>query len=163
MDTSTTIAGIVIILAIIAPIFLYNKNSKKKKKQFINDFFALGEANGIKISEYDVWNHYAIGFDSDSKKILYLNNSANTEKALIVNLQLVKASEIQNTSRSVGTNSGSQSVLEQLNLKISLSGKDTALIFLEFFSINNNSILVDELKLIEKWHKLITTTVKEAK
>lgn len=159
MDTTSYVTMIIIVFAIIVPAFISGLRSKKKKEKFKSEFLAIGESNGIKISEYDKWNHYAIGIDRESKKILYLNNVLNVEKVLIINLNMVRSLEVQEISRTVNTKSGNIKVLDQLKLKIKHRAKDTSEIYIEFYNSEINSIPHNEMELIGKWRKIIDLAI----
>jgi hypothetical protein len=155
MDTTAVISIIVVSLAIIMPI-VYNRIQSNKKKQSSEAAFrAIAHANGLNISESERWNHYIIGIDKGSSRLIYMNKEYNNNEPLIIDLSVVKAIVIRDVSRGVDTQSGRVTVLDKLNLTLVQKGKDTLPISLEFYNSEMDATPHHEMEIITKWKKTL--------
>ncbi len=159
MDSTAIISIIVVSAAIIIPILFSVIRSKQKKQKFTDGFYALGQSHQLKISESEHWNHYAIGIDRESLKLLYVSDYSTKNDAIVVDLNTLKSVEISEISRPVNTKSGSTNVLEQLRLKAIAKNKETPPVFIEFYNAENGSIPVHELQLATKWKMIIESSL----
>lgn len=142
-----------VIVLIIFAVIKYN--AIRKKQKFKKIFHNLGKENEINISEFDNWKHYALGIDRHLKKILYLNNSKGAEKAIIINLSLIKSVEMQENSRHVKSANGDLRVLDSLGLKVNMKSKDAVPVILEFYNSDNSALRHHEMDTAEKWKQII--------
>jgi hypothetical protein len=126
MDTTAVISLIVVGLAVIIPIVYSRIRSNREKKIAVASFRVMAHANYLNLSETEHWNHYAIGIDRGSSRLIYQNKNSQSE-AVIIDLSRVRSVETRDVSRGVETKSGRVSVLDQLNLILMPKAKDTSL------------------------------------
>jgi hypothetical protein len=163
MDTTAIISLIVVSLAIIIPIIYSSIRSEKKKQKSKAEFWALGKSRDMNISEYQKWNHYAIGIDKKSAKLMYLKTDISSYVPKIIDLSLVMSAEVLDSSRTVDTKSGRVTVLDQLMLKLTYKAKDSVPDILEFYNSETDATPHHETEIIAKWKKIIDFSLHSLK
>lgn len=161
MDTSSIITGIVVAAIIIFPLYYFYITKKRKDKKIKNDFFAMGSSVGISISEFDVCNDFAIGTDPFLNKIIFYSNR-NEKK----NIQVVDTTEVKKCIPVIqrrNSGSGSSGSIEGLKLCFEFKNVTISPVFFEFYKETDDSILANELKLLEKWENLLNLKLSKGK
>lgn len=163
MDKTAVISLIVVSIAIIIPIIYSQIRSKKKKRKLLAEFRELGKANNVNISEYENWNHYAIGIDKESAKLIYLNTDLADKGPVIIDLSLVKSCEVQDFTRGVDTKSGRINVMDLLKLRLTLKANDIPPISLEFYNSETDATPHHETEILAKWKKIVEISLNSLK
>lgn len=161
MDTSSILMGILVAAACILPLYYLYIVKKRKDKKIKNDFFAMGSSVGISISEFDICNDFAIGADPFLNKIIFYS-SRNEKK----NIQTVDTTDVKKCITIIQRrNSGSGSSASIETLKLCFEYKNTSIspVYFEFYKETDDSILANELKLLEKWDNLINLKLSKSK
>jgi hypothetical protein len=134
MDKSSTIIGIVIVVIIVLPFLIYNIYKSMKKRKFQKDFMDFAEKANLKISRHDIWkNHYAIGIDSDSKRLLYYNIKENKPGATLIELSEVQKCRVVSTDRHVKSQNSINDKTNRLELVITYNNSGVPEKILEFY------------------------------
>ncbi|WP_439882691.1 hypothetical protein ACSX1A_05870 [Pontibacter sp. MBLB2868] len=152
MDFETVIIGLVSVAFFLVPILYVQHVQKAKKNKIIEDFIKLGEQQQLTITQYDFWEpFYAIGIDTEKKKLLYTRNQAGNEQQELVDLAEIIKSGISKTS----TDSGGNKVIERVDLALHTRTPKQQAKFIEFYSKEENLNFSNELLLSEKWNNII--------
>lgn len=156
MDLSSTIIGLVSVLAFVIPIALIIRASKAKQKKFLSSFVKLAQQQNISLSETEVWDSsYAIGIDSSAKALFYLKKRIDTEEHVAVNLSNMSSCKVLNSSRNVG----GSTIVDAIYLVVSFKSPSEAEKRLEFYSSNHSASITDEPQLAQKWASMVNATV----
>jgi hypothetical protein len=135
------------------PIIIINHKKRSRDKQFVQMLFNLAGQYNCKITEYDHWGNKAIGIDKQRLQLFFIckkEASGLTEKQ--VDLDTIKKCRFINTSRTVNTGGGSQTVIEKLELGFTWNDPKIPEDYMEFYnSIYDSLSLRGEIQLAEKW------------
>lgn len=160
MDTSTTLAGLVIILIILIPIVLAKRKIKKREKMFLQSLYSLAEENRSEIIVQDHWNDTAIGIDTDAHKLFFIRQRADNKLQRTINLAEIQKCRILQTSRILNSKNGSQTVIDRLGLAFISRDQNSPEQILEFFNSDyESSMLYGETQLCEKWLQIVNDTL----
>ena len=161
MDTSSIFMGIFVAAVCILPLYYFYIVKKRQEKKIKNEFFAMGATSGITISEFDINTDFAIGIDSASGKIIFYSNR-NEKK----NIQVVDTSEVKKCIPIIqrrNSGSGSSGSIEGLKLCFEFKNPSLSTVYFEFYKETDDSILANELKLLEKWENLLNLKLSKSK
>ena len=151
MDTSIIIMSIVIVGLIAIPVLLL-ENTKKKGKKLLKSIQDLAKKNNNKITEFDKWNSYAIGIDSNSRKLYYASNLQKDEQSTVIDLALVQNCKISNIRKT----KSSKTEEERLVLEFSFIDKNKSNVTIEFYNSEVDGLTMQgEYQLAEKWMRII--------
>lgn len=156
MDLGAAIVGIVIIGICVIPFVFISANSRKRKERLLQGLFGYAEKNNSKISQYDLWNTSTIGMDDTALRIFFTRKVKDTETRQMIHLAEVQKCRVINSGRSVNTASGTNKVIEKLELAFTFRDKSKPETVLEFYNTDSDSLtLTGELQLTEKWNKIV--------
>ncbi|SEP61202.1 hypothetical protein [Flavobacterium urocaniciphilum] len=149
MDFSFISIAITLFVVCVLPFLLYSlKNNKKRKIRFLN-LEKIANQNNAVIHEKDIWNQSIIGIDNKNKMLFFSKSSDEFDKFISVNISDLHSCSIEKTV-------SNHKAIEKLELELKFADKPT--IVLEFFNIKVSRIIINELELIQKWHKLLKIT-----
>ncbi|MBN1821268.1 MAG: hypothetical protein JXR31_02515 [Prolixibacteraceae bacterium] len=155
MDISVAITGMVLLSAFIIPVIIININSKKKAKGKINRLKSQFLLLGLEPGEYDLWNTYMIGADSQKNIVVYISGDNDHQDVKIIELLQVKKCEVRNSSHLAETKTGNQPVSDSVGLMISFRDEKRESTYLEFFNAEKEAQLDTELILAKKWVEIM--------
>ena len=156
MDTSSTIIGLVILAVFILPIILLHSARKKRERKQLELFDQYVSSKGLFLQQRELWNHYAIGMDTEHKQLFYAKQHLDDNREEVVSLSEIAMCEIaREMIRPTANAADDDLVLDrlELNLKFKESGRQS--LRLEFYNREESTGLSDELELTEKWRKRI--------
>ncbi len=156
MDSTTLIIGFVMILLIASPIVLTGISRKSREKKLANDFNLLSKSNNSTISQSDFWSGTVIGINQDDKLVFFIRQLKDLNESIAINLN-----EFQKCNFIKTTNKGD--VVEKLELVFTPITKNKPETKLEIYNAEINPLLAGEIKIAEKWVKLINETISEHK
>jgi hypothetical protein len=160
MDSGTTIFGLMLLLICILPIILLTRKRKKREKLFLQSLFRLAEKSNSKVTERDLWNNTAIGLAKESNKLFFTRKTADNHLLKEINITEMQKCRVVNTSRTVSTPKGVNTVIDKLELALTYLDKNRPEILLEFYSTDHDSFsLSGELQLTEKWKEIINSAI----
>jgi hypothetical protein len=134
MDKASTIIGIVIVTMTVLPFLIYNIFKNMKKMKFRKNFMEFSEKSNLKLSKHDIWkNRYAIGIDSDSKRLLYYNIKENKPGATLIELSEVQKCRVVSTDRHVKSQNTINDKTNRLELIITYNNSGVPENILEFY------------------------------
>lgn len=150
-----------LVLLILAPIIAGHFRNVRRDKSIINTLKGSGSAAGLTLSESDAWNGtYAIGIDTDQRRLVYLNRAGGAKEEVSADLSAARDCRVDITARTEKTPNGSMTVVEAISLVITFRDKGLREKRLDFY---NNQIFpspVRERTLAEKWQKIISTVIQ---
>jgi hypothetical protein len=160
MDFVTIIIALIIILVCVVPFIIMGRNNKKKERQFLETLSSLAGKYNATVSQYDIWNHTAIGADEGMNMIFFTKKSKNATSLQQVAIAEIQKCRVVNTSRSVSHNNSNTAVIDKLELAFQYQDRNRAELFLNFFDVNTDSLTVSrELHLADKWCKLVNDRI----
>jgi len=148
METTSILIGIICLALIIAPIFLLNLSRKRKGQKILSKIQSQANKNNGKITEYEYWNNYAIGIDSNARRVYYFSTLDKNKEFQEVDLLQVQACKISNIRNTETDN-------ESLVLEFSFLNKSTNS-KIEFYNSEHDGLTMhNEFQIAEKWLKTI--------
>lgn len=164
MDNGSTKIGLWIIALIVLPFIIYYLYKKMKEMKFRKGFLVLSEREKVIISQKDLWkNCYAIGIDTDSKKLLYFNKRKDKERGTLIDLSEVERCRIVNTDRTVKNKNGNNKPTNRLELVFTFNNSGIPEKVLEFYNNTEFMPTVDDFSLIENWLQIVNSNLKNGK
>ncbi|NUO02039.1 MAG: hypothetical protein HUU01_15650 [Saprospiraceae bacterium] len=159
MELSSAIIGGVCLILFILPIYLLNKSGVQKEKRRLNAMLALGEKYGLKLTTTDGWNGYTIGLDEHAGKLIYVKSTDEDQREILIDLNDIRQCNIVNTPREIKSKSGTQRIVDRLELQFLYKKPETAPVLMEFYDGRKQFQLSGELQMVEKWAKIIRQTI----
>lgn len=87
MDKASTILGLSLVVLTALPFIIYNVYKKMRKSKFLKDFVDMAAKAKLTFSQKELLhNCYAIGIDSDTKKLFYLRKQVDKEDGTLIDL-----------------------------------------------------------------------------
>lgn len=160
MDTFS-ISTILVIVAIILLIILWQWVSKKKKTgkscKILN---SVAKSYNCKIATYDFTNNILIGTDEDSRYLFYYNKKDKTSLALQLNE--IERCRINLVRHGIGSGNNIQTVIDSIQLVITLCDTKKSEVTLDCYNSIRDFYFPDkDLALIEKWDAFIKAGIKK--
>lgn len=154
MDITTTLMGIGLLMAFLAPVgylLAEQKISLSKREKAIQK---IAEENRLVLTQIDFLPDMAIGVDMDSKKFLSVPISKKTSETLI-DLGLIQKCEIEKKYH-LDKISADLDEVREIRLKIHL--KDLPAAHILFYSSEDHPVTEKELRLTKagKWQKILS-------
>lgn len=147
MDFSLFLTGMLILAFIILPIFFYLRAQKKRREKLLNHFIELAEKHQAKVAESDIWNsNNCIGIDYASGKLFSLRIIEDQETTTLIDLNEVDKCLVTPMNKKGRDNSN-----ERLDIIFKFKNSSLTDKTINFYNVNDSSIITDELKLAEKW------------
>ena len=155
MDLGVTLTGVIIVLLCIIPFVIMSQNSKRKKQKKLQNLFDFAAKNQGNITQYDLWHKSSIGLDETNNTIFFVRTLQDKAITQVVKLEDIQKCQLINTSRALNDQDGHLKVIDKLELAFTPRDKQQAVIVLEFFKVDSDSLtLTGELQLAEKWTNL---------
>lgn len=159
MNFGITIIGIIIIALIFLPFILISRSRIIKTKQIQRTLSDFALQHGCQVSQQELCSDFIIGIDEVKNYVFFIKRDDYRYHSNFVNLADFNNCKLINIGRSVGRDS-SYKVIERLELCFVPKEKDGKEILFEFYNAEKRSQLNDELQCIEKWSKLINSSMK---
>lgn len=163
MDSKSIIIGAIVIAVCILPFILMSINIKRRERKKISLFKNIVNENNCILSKYEICGDFVIGIDETRKYIFFNKQLKDNVLKEIINLHEIQHCKVKNGARVVTSKNGTYNVIDKLELIFNPLDKNKKEIVLEFFNVNNNTQLIDELQSIEKWSKIINDCIKSKK
>lgn len=144
---------IVIVALFIVPFFVFGGGAKGKiKKALTASLIELAKKNSCTISQTEFWNHNIMGLSKDGNKLLFATSSENLKKETVVDLNTVKLSRVNITSRSGEGKASNLRVIEKITLVLEPNNGNSPTIELRIYDSEVDGIVLgNELQIAEKW------------
>lgn len=161
MDWGTFITGAIIIAVCVVPFILLANSGKKRKKQLLQTLNDLAEKRRGKIVQHDFWADSAIGLDQQANYLYFIRGGNGQDQVQEVNLADISLCKASNLGRTIGKKHGDYKVVEELELLLTPVEKGAPDISLEFYHHGTDLQINWDVKLLDKWAKLINDQLKQ--
>ncbi len=149
MNTSIIIGALILGLIILIFIWIHNKQAKKQNQK-LEVLYQLALSEGYTITEKEILMNNIIGIDGESKMLFFINSEKNMKE--ILDLSKFKKCNVQERSRTSDSNSGSQKVVEKIELSFIPFSSNSSNVILEIYNIDNGDFYLNgEFQFCEKW------------
>jgi hypothetical protein len=163
MDKSATIIGLGIVVLTVLPFIIYNVYKKIRKRKFMNDFIKMSENAKLSCSQREVWkNCYAIGIDSDSKKLFYFNKKEDKEDGILIDLSGVEKCRLVATDRHVKSQYSINDKTNRIELVLTYSNSGVPEKVLELYKNAEFMPSTDDIAHVENWLSIINSNLKSS-
>ncbi|MBU2940329.1 hypothetical protein KO494_12355 [Lacinutrix sp. C3R15] len=160
MDSTTTIIGVLIVFIIVLPIVAIQRSQTSKKKKSRKGFINEALQNNVTIDQPDFWgSYYAIALDTDQNKLIYskiINEVYNTK---IIELNQVRSCAIVRTNRTFKNKNTFKTETDKIDLVIEYKTTNKPKEVLEFYNVDVNIEMSNEVSLLEKWETKIKSNI----
>ncbi|OFZ57727.1 MAG: hypothetical protein A3D92_08405 [Bacteroidetes bacterium RIFCSPHIGHO2_02_FULL_44_7] len=157
MELGTIIAGAVLIALCAIPLTYMYLNVKRREKKMLNLINTMAEKDGCHITISNVSGDFVIGMDETANVLYVVSRMKDHERRNQVNLNEVKACQLNRVDRVVKNQEGQTTMIEKLELL--LTTKDATTEAVEFYHMDLSSQLYDELTLIQKWYQIVCSRI----
>jgi hypothetical protein len=137
-----------------------SRSGKGKSKRIMKELHALASAGNLTLSETDSWNESAIGFDSNSRKIVYIDESGNEKIATSFSLEEVKSFKTVpdlTGRKNKGTGYAKEN---RLGFTFSFASPSRPDLNMNFYVAGFGRMTDNEKFLFEKWAEIIRKNYK---
>lgn len=159
MNFGITIIGIIIIALIFIPFILISRSRNIKTKQIQRTLSDFALQHGCQVSQQELCSDFIIRVDEVKNYVFFIKRDDYRYHSNFVNLADFNNCKLINIGRSLGRDSGYK-VIEQLELFFVPKEKAGKEVRFEFYNTEKRSQINDELQCIEKWSKLIKSSMK---
>ncbi|WP_452228371.1 MULTISPECIES: hypothetical protein [unclassified Lacinutrix] len=156
MESISTIIGIVIVLIITIPIVFIQRSQTSKKKKSKKGFIDEAQKNNLNVTEPDFWgSYYAIALDETQNKLIYSKIVNEEHNTIIIDVEEIASCEIVRTNRTFKSNKVFKTETDKIDLVIGYKNSNKAKEVLEFYNVDVNIEMTNEVPLLEKWETKI--------
>lgn len=154
MESHSTIIGVVIVLIVLLPLILIQTSQKSKKRKTEKGFLNVALKYNLKIIDPDFWGtYYAIAIDQTVNKLIYSKIIDAEHNVTIIDLNQVETCEIVKTQRTIKNKTTAKIETDRIDLVISYKTKTKDI--LEFYNVDVNFEMSNEIALLNKWQTVI--------
>jgi hypothetical protein len=157
MNITIIFIGIVLIGLFILPFVLFGVGKNKDQKALTKHLLKLAEDQNCTIHNIELFSDSAVGIDEAEKNVFFVSRFNSILCSEHIRLAEVKSCSIRNQSRHIKTIDGSRSVVDKLELVFIKKEKSSSEIVLVLFNAEGSKLYTDELILVEKWCKIISS------
>lgn len=161
MDIANLIIGIVILAFFIVPVLLLSQSGKNKKKKLLKDLETEASIKGIKLTESDCWNESALGFDSSSGTVVFVDESKSERETSIFNLADVKSFRTLPPVNSKESDIADLKKENRLALEFSFKKPGKSNVVINFYISGFGKMTEHEQKLFRKWSILFRDAIQK--
>lgn len=160
MESYSIIIGIVITFIILLPLILIQRTQKNQKKKSRKGFINEALKNNLKIADPEFWGtYYAIAIDEAANKLIYSKIIDAEHNLSIIDLSQVSSCEIVKTHRAFKNKTTSKIETDKIDLVLGYKSSAKAKEVLEFYNIDVNFQMSNEMELLEKWETKIKSRI----
>ncbi|MFD2824741.1 hypothetical protein ACFS5M_13745 [Lacinutrix iliipiscaria] len=164
MKSYTTIIGGVIALIIILPLIFIQVAQKRKKSKSKKRFIDEAQKNNLNITEHDFWGtYYAIAIDERANMLIYSKIIEDEHITKIINLDQLATCEIIKTNRNYTNKKTTKIETDKIDLILCYKDSKKTKEVLEFYNVDINFEMSNEVLLLEKWEALIKSKLSRKK
>lgn len=153
--------SILLLLGFIAPIYIY-KIKQSKKTLLQKSIFQQTERDlGIECLEKEFWrDYYAVGLDSDKKKLLYIKFDPEMEIQVTDLKNCTHVAQYQQTEK-INNGKINREIINKIGLKLTCLKSNRPDILLEFYNGDLFSDHQGEGPMALKWKELIAQNLRK--
>ena len=157
MELGIAAIGLASVALCAMPFVVTSRSRKTKEKQMMTSLNDVASKHNCKITEHEIFGHYAIGVDAQKKFVFFISKNGDVLNQQYADLSTIKTSEIANIGKSY---SRKEKITERLLLKLfSKKANEPDTVF-KFYNAEVNYQLSGEFQSIEKWNKVIKNLLK---
>lgn len=158
MESYSTFIGIAIALLVLLLLVLIQTAQKRQKKKSKKGFADEALKHHIKITNPEFWGtYYAIAIDESKNQLIYSKIIDAEHNITIVDLSKVASCDIVKTHRDVKNKTTAKAETDKIDLVVTYKTK--AKDVLEFYNIDVNFQMSNEIELLEKWDAKIKSHI----
>ncbi|WP_055443160.1 hypothetical protein [Lacinutrix himadriensis] len=159
MESTSTIIGVIITLIVILPILFIQRSQTNKKKKSKKRFIEEAFKNDLNVTTPDFWGtYYAIAIDESKNKLIYSKIIDDVYNTKIMDLDTIRSCEIVRTNRTFKSNNVFKTETDKIDLVIGFNSNKEKEV-LEFYNVDVNIEMTNEIALLEKWETKIKSSV----
>jgi hypothetical protein len=152
MDFEVILLGILATAVFLVPIVIIQSRQKGQSNKAMQAFLTAAVQQGLHLGKHDYWNEqYGIGLDETKAKLYYWHNDPVDPQEVVIDLETVRRSTVENVYREVNGNR----IIDSIGLRVALHGAKSPELYLPFYNKEGSMMLSDELPLAEKWKGII--------
>lgn len=160
MESTSTIIGVIITLIVILPILFIQKSQISKKKKSKKGFIDEAQKNNLKVTEPDFWgSYYALAIDENQNKLIYSKIIDEEHNTIIIDVEEIASCEIVRTNRTFKSNKVFKTETDKIDLVIGFKNSNKAKEVLEFYNVDVNIEMTNEVPLLDKWESKIKSSI----
>jgi hypothetical protein len=153
--------SILLLLGFITPIYLYKVKQSKKTSLQKSIFQQTEKDLGIECLEKEFWrDYYALGLDSDKKKLLYIKFDSEPEIQVVDLKNCTQIAQYQQTEK-INNGKMDREIINNIGLKLNCHKSNRPEILLEFYNGDLFSDHQGEGPLALKWKDLIAQNLRK--
>jgi len=138
MDIATIIIGVAIAALCVLPFWLSGNARKRREKNLTNALNEMAQQKSTTICSSEICGNNAIGIDGGGRWLFYARCKGGLREC--VDLENVRTCSIVDKSDTIGLN-------------FTVDGKPD--VYFEFYNSNVEATSDDELRLAERWRKIV--------
>jgi hypothetical protein len=163
MDKASTILGLSLVVLTALPFIIYNVYKKIRKRKFLKDFNDMAEKAKLTFSQKELLhNCYAIGIDSVSKKLFYLNKQVDREVGTLIDLSEVEKCRVVTTDRHIKSQYSNNDHTNRIELVLTYTNTTKPENVLELYKNTEFMPTTDDFAQIENWLNMINSNLKNS-
>lgn len=161
VDLTSLIIGICALASFAVPIAWYQISEKMKEKKLHSDINQYAQEENITLTSEEVWgDHYALGVDKKSRKLVYLKHTENGDQKELIDLSKVQKCKVSNGTKTIRDASGKKSVITSINLLFHYLDSGKGASSLEVYDDANGRTLTYEISIANKLARTIRPLLK---
>lgn len=156
IDLPSLIIGICALAMFAVPIAWYQISEKMKEKKLHKDLSQYAQQERLTLTSEEVWgDHYALGIDKNSKKVVYLKHNEDGDQKEVIDLSDVQKCKVSNGTKTVREASGKKNVLTSIDLIFHYRASGKGASSLEVYDDANGRTLTYEKSIASKLARII--------
>jgi low affinity Fe/Cu permease len=160
MESYSLYIGIAISMIILLPLILIQSTQKKQKRNTKKSFIDEALKNNLKITEPDFWGtYYTIALDETANKLIYSKIIDAEHNVTIIHLSKIDSCEIVKTHRTFKNKTTSKIETDKIDLVIGYKTSGKSKDVLEFYNVDVNFSMGNEMELLQKWESKIKSRI----
>lgn len=150
--------NLAVVSIIFVPYFLLIYLGQHEYRKIINLFTKEAYINGLRIDVKDRWNLNAIGIDSTTQKLLFVQRRNEEFYVEVIHLASIAHCDISHHIKDIKLNGFKEPVLQRIELElVPLDGSDR--ITINLFDSGYTFDQDYEMKHAEKWRRIINSNI----
>ncbi|GGG50325.1 hypothetical protein [Bizionia arctica] len=160
MEIHSTYIGIIIALIILLPLILIQSTQKRQKRRVKKDFIDEALKNNLKVTEPDFWGtYYTIAMDEAANKLIYSKIIDAEHNVTVIDLNQIDSCEIVKTQRNFKNKTTNKIETDRIDLVVGYKTSGKSKDILEFYNVDVNFEMSNEMALLEKWQTKIKSRI----
>jgi len=161
MDTVSISIGLFIMGVFLLIFILPVMNTKKRQKEMIAVLHALAGRNNSIVGKKEIIGDVIVGLDEEQGILYYCKNNKVKDSSTSIQLKNVMQCKLINQMKKVKSSNENYNPYEKIGLEFVSKEKQHPHVIWEFYNVEETSQLNFDVKLLEKWEKLINSGIKK--